>query len=443
MKSDVVIIGAGIAGLATGALLAKQGKRVTVIEKGNQAGGRAYTYETKGFTLNYGPHAVYRPESGPLAELMGRLGRPVPKCGYVDASTSFWADGDRFGAITANPIQMLTTKILSMGGRIAFGRLMLAIKTAKPAELGEMTWGEWVDAHTGDESVRRLGRALGTVNTYARPAADLSAAFVVSHLQRNAFAKDYVGYMYGGWSKMYDAFADAIRAGGGTIIAGSAIDRVDVEAGAIVAAIASGTRYEADAFVCTLPPQDAPAIAAPGTALAAELMQWSELQDVRAYCIDLGFSRKVGDYGYVFDIERDLYFSVHSATATDLAPAGGQLLHAMAYLSPEEAANDARMDARRMELESGLDRWFAGWRDAAVVERRLPGIRVTAARSTPEQYIKNRVPLRATSASNLYFNGDARDLPHNLSELWINGAMEIADALVGAVPAARAGVPAA
>ena len=442
MKSDVVIIGAGMAGLATGALLAKQGKRVTVVEKGNQAGDRAYTYETKGFTLNYGPHAVYRPESGPLAELMGRLGRPVPKCGYVDAAGSMWVDGDRFGAITANPVQLITTKILSLGGRIAFGRMMLAIKSAKAAELGDMTWGEWIDTHTGDESVRRLGRALGTVNTYTRPSADLSAAFVIAHLQRNAFAKDYDGYMYGGWSRMYEAFADEIRASGGAIVTGSAIDQFDVEDGYVIAAVAGGKRYEGDAFVCTLPPQDAPTLAAPGTPLATEMGKWSGLADVRAYCIDLGFNRKVGAYTYVFDIERDLYFSVHSATATDLAPAGGQLLQAMAYLSSNEATDSALMNARRVELEAGLDRWFAGWREAAVVERRLPGMRVTGARSTPEQFIKNRVPLRAASASNLYFNGDARDLPYNLSELWIRGAMEIADTLAAAMPATHIAVPA-
>ena len=72
MKYDVVVIGGGVSGLATSALLAKQGKRVVVLEKGNQPGGRAYTYEGKGFTLNYGPHAVYRPQSGFLADLMGR-----------------------------------------------------------------------------------------------------------------------------------------------------------------------------------------------------------------------------------------------------------------------------------------------------------------------------------------------------------------------------------
>lgn len=78
MKHDVIVIGAGMAGLTTAALLAAQGKHVKVIEKGNQPGGRAYTYEDKGHTLNYGPHAVYTPYSGYLARVMARLGRDVP-----------------------------------------------------------------------------------------------------------------------------------------------------------------------------------------------------------------------------------------------------------------------------------------------------------------------------------------------------------------------------
>ena len=84
MKTDAIVIGGGVAGLATGALLAKQGKRVTVLEKGNQPGGRAYTYEDKGFTLNYGPHAMYRPNSGILGDVLRRLERPLPDGHCVD-----------------------------------------------------------------------------------------------------------------------------------------------------------------------------------------------------------------------------------------------------------------------------------------------------------------------------------------------------------------------
>jgi 15-cis-phytoene desaturase len=444
MKSDVVIIGGGMAGLATGALLAKQGKRVVVLEKGNQPGGRAYTYEDKGFTLNYGPHAMYTPESGILADVMRRLSRTVPKCGYVDPMHVYWADGDRLAVIGAKPHQVLTTKLFSMGERLQVVRFMLAIRSAKTDAISlGTTWRDWVESQTGDPAVRRFANALGTVNSYTRPAADLGAAWLLAHLQRTLFAKDSVGYMSGGFRSMYDVFIDELRASGGTLITGGRVDRLEIEEGRIVAAITPDARYEADAFVCTLPPQDAPAIAPDGSALRAEMEQWAGLEDVRALCMDLGFSRKVrDDLALVFDIERDLYYSVHSYTTPDLAPASGQLLHAMAYLSPEEASSDALLQRRKDELVAGLDVHFTGWREAIAVERTLSAVRVVGTRQTPENR-KQLVPLRAAAASNLYFAGDARDIPYNLTQIVLASAMEVADAILATPATALAAATAA
>ena len=249
--------------------------------------------------------------------------------------------------------------------------------------------------------------------------------------------------MSGGFRSMYDIFIDELRTNGGTLVTGAHVERLEVEGGRIVAATTSDARYEADAFVCTLPPQDAPVIAADGSALRAEMERWAGLEDVRALCIDLGFSRKVRDgLALVFDIQRDLYYSVHSFTTPDLAPASGQLLHAMAYLSPEEAADAALLQGRRDELLAGLDIHFPGWRDAIAVERTLSAVRVVGARQTPENR-KRLVPLRAAAAANLYFAGDARDIPYNLSQIVLASAMEVADAIASTPAAARASMAAA
>lgn len=50
-----VIIGAGIAGLATAALLAREGHEVTVLEKNGRAGGRSGTVDRDGFRFDTGP----------------------------------------------------------------------------------------------------------------------------------------------------------------------------------------------------------------------------------------------------------------------------------------------------------------------------------------------------------------------------------------------------
>ena len=440
MRNDVVVIGGGIAGLATAALLSKRGLRTVVLEKGNQAGGRAYAYEDKGFTFNYGAHAMYRPQSGLLAQVMARLGRDVPAWSAPDAMRSFWSDGDRWGSLGAKPHQAITSKLFPLATKARLGGLMLALRTAKPDNVpADMPWRDWVEQHTSDPLLRRFAIALTVVNTYTSDPGALSARGVLRHLSENLFAKDYVGYMHGGWGVMLDAFADEIASNGGAIVTGARVSSLEERDGRITAAIVDGQRYEADAFVSTLPPQDAPALAAAGTPLARELAQWQGMQDVRAIAIDLGFGRRLRtDLTFIFDIERDLYFSIHSEVAQGLAPDGSQLLHTLAYLTPEDAASDAAVERRYHELLAGLDRFFEGWRDAVVVERTMKNVRVTAARRTPEQYAPNGVPLRSAAAANLYFANDARDLPYFLSLGCLAAAMEVADAIGAALPAAGA-----
>ncbi len=60
--SRIVIIGGGIAGLASAALLAKDGNDVTVLEARDQVGGRAGSWEKDGFRFDTGPSWYLMPE---------------------------------------------------------------------------------------------------------------------------------------------------------------------------------------------------------------------------------------------------------------------------------------------------------------------------------------------------------------------------------------------
>jgi phytoene dehydrogenase-like protein len=54
---DVIVVGAGLSGLATASLLAQKGKRVLVLERHSLAGGYATNFEREGFTFDASLHS--------------------------------------------------------------------------------------------------------------------------------------------------------------------------------------------------------------------------------------------------------------------------------------------------------------------------------------------------------------------------------------------------
>ena len=62
-QKTAVVVGGGIAGLATACLLAKSGMKVTVLEAREKVGGRAYLWEQDGFKFDMGPSWYLMPEA--------------------------------------------------------------------------------------------------------------------------------------------------------------------------------------------------------------------------------------------------------------------------------------------------------------------------------------------------------------------------------------------
>jgi phytoene desaturase len=58
----IIIVGSGFAGLSAACVLAKQGFKVTVLEKNNQPGGRARIWEKDGFKFDMGPSWYWMPD---------------------------------------------------------------------------------------------------------------------------------------------------------------------------------------------------------------------------------------------------------------------------------------------------------------------------------------------------------------------------------------------
>jgi phytoene desaturase len=81
--SSVIIIGSGIAGLATAIRLSLAGYRVTVYEKNAEAGGKISTFSKSGYQFDAGPSLLTQPEE--ITELFKLAGENMEE--YLDISS--------------------------------------------------------------------------------------------------------------------------------------------------------------------------------------------------------------------------------------------------------------------------------------------------------------------------------------------------------------------
>ena len=113
-RVDVMVVGAGLAGLAAGAIAARSGCDVLIMDS-RVAGGRARCVQRDGYVLNEGAHALYR--SGPGAAVLQELGvRVTGGSPPIDRYQTWW-DGERHPLPHRSARQRVGREVPAAGGR--------------------------------------------------------------------------------------------------------------------------------------------------------------------------------------------------------------------------------------------------------------------------------------------------------------------------------------
>jgi hypothetical protein len=325
------VIGGGLAGLAASVELVRAGKNVQLVEQHRELGGRAGTTQVEGFSLNFGPHAVYL--GGTMCRkltewgIMPSGGRPVL------AEGAFMVMGGRKHGFVRDLPSLATCGFLGIGERVEAGRVW-----AKMSGAPEGSMKAWLDREVSSPAVRHFFEGLTRLSTYCGDLDKLSASAALAQM---ALGQGGVTYVDHGWRAMIRNLQDHAQSLGVTIETGVPAERVD---GPAVLAVSPGEVQK----------------------ITGALL---ETTPIKMATLDIALERMPeGAARFGLGLDQPLYFSAHS-TWVKVAPPGKAVVHVAKYAGSDD----------RGELEAFADLLMPGWRELLVHARFLPDMTVTHA----------------------------------------------------------------
>ncbi|MET9131383.1 protoporphyrinogen oxidase [Streptomyces antibioticus] len=289
-RRHVVVVGAGIAGLAAAHRLLERGARVTVLEASGRVGGKLLPGEIAGVRVDLGAESMLarRPEAVGLARDVGLGDRLTPP---ATATASLWTRG-ALRPMPKGHVMGVPGTAAALSGVLSDEGLARIERDADlpPTETGEdVAVGEYVAARLGREVVDRLVEPL-LGGVYAGDAYRISMRSAVPQLfeaarghtslteavrslQAKAAGSGQSGPVFmgveGGVGSLPLAVADSVRARGGEIHTRAPVEELRREAAGGWRVRAGERLLHADAVVVAAPAPVAARLLAPESPAAA------------------------------------------------------------------------------------------------------------------------------------------------------------------------------
>lgn len=389
-RYDVIVVGAGLGGVVCGALLARQGLKVLILDKNPRPGGKQMGFDLNGFKFEMWPTYGIPIERGPFVDAFKALGIEskldiIPK---TNALLYRRPDGKWITTITGGQTETDATENMFRSWNLEPHEREVALKVLAEAALlspeqldalDDVTVKDWV-AQRGEIPRPLVGFFAVHANLMATGLYELVAMSEISRIMQ-IFGSSTTGFPRGGYSRIVDDIVDVFKASGGTLKLGTRVDRILVENGRatrIVAKAKSLEIFSANVIVSNAGLQ--PTVL---KLVGEEHFDKSYIGYVKDIVPSIGFcnqryifSKPVMEHGMFLATSEDSYIDIQRMAEMkngkipevlsvygvcpavfdpDMAPKGKQLLLIGAWCSPDPKAKEIKAIQKRVdELFEGM-----------------------------------------------------------------------------------------
>jgi len=253
---DVIVIGAGFGGSSCAGLLAKRGLEVLLVEKNDNAGGKAMSLSRHGYTHtawvvigapvegNYYERVLKELEVEDLAKLVipGTQGSHYKTSSGEYVRLPQMPEGQ---AMDPNRLfDWLEIEESAREGALQFFVELTMMPPDKLSTLHETSFQQWISGYDIPRSLYAFVVSLCSDGLFMGPADCVDAAEMIASLQ-DMFLRNGGVFCEGGWGRLAEAYCEAVRRYGSDVLMETRVDEISVEDGQVTGIVTSEGTFEA------------------------------------------------------------------------------------------------------------------------------------------------------------------------------------------------------